>query len=79
VLAAEAAPALAADRVAPDDLVDEVGAPEQAVERDLDVVDGAPVEVDEQRAGGREGVAAGDQPRREPGDVGDSGSSPSSA
>src|SRR5262249_55615463 len=50
VLAAEAASTLAADRVAPDDLVDEPFAAKQPIERDLDVVNRAVVEVDEQRA-----------------------------
>src|SRR5262249_24092531 len=50
VFAAEAAPALAADRVAPHQLVDEAVAAEQPVERDLDVVDRAVIEVNEQRA-----------------------------
>ena len=58
MLAAEPAPALAADRVAPHDLVDEPVAPEQPIERDLHVVDGAVVEVDEQRAGRRERAPA---------------------
>src|SRR4051812_23144696 len=50
VLAAEPSPALAADRVAPHDLVDEQLATEQPVERDLDVVHRAIIEVDEHRA-----------------------------
>src|SRR5262249_33313981 len=51
VLAAEGAPALPADRVAPDDLVHERGGAEDPIELHLDRVHGAPVEVHEERAG----------------------------